>query len=168
MAPQKRGKLYIDRDVQRALLWQLLRHWTIFIAMLVGMLLAFEAFAEGPPKSLLDSLQNLWFRHATLFVVIATLFPVFAYDSIKLSHRFVGPVMRLRGALRSAANGEPIRPLKFRENDFWHDMADSFNDLVERLPAERDGRPGVPTETWEAGGATSQGKSDEQGVLQEV
>ena len=168
MALKKRGRLYIDRDVQRALLWQLFRHWTIFIAMLVGMLLAFEAFAEGPPKSLLAALQNLWLRHATLFVVIATLFPVFAYDSIKLSHRFVGPVMRLRGALRSAADGEPIKPLKFRENDFWHDMADSFNDLVERLQSGGECRAGTPTENWQASAATSLREPDEKSVLQEV
>ena len=39
MALKKRGKLYIDRDVQQALLWQLLRHWTIFLVVLVAMLL---------------------------------------------------------------------------------------------------------------------------------
>jgi len=67
---------------------------------------------------------------------VIALFPVFAYDSIKLSHRFVGPIMRLRRVLRQAALGEHVPPLQFRQDDFWQDLAGSFNTLMERLPPD--------------------------------
>ena len=134
MSKSARGRLYVDREVQRALLWQLFRHWALFIVVLTGMLLALEALGSAQPRSLAGNLAAVWARHAPLFVVVLSLFPVFAYDSIKLSHRFVGPIVRLRGALRAAARGEPLAPLRFRQDDFWQDMAESFNELV----AQRD------------------------------
>ena len=167
MGRNTRGRLYVDRDVQRALLWQLFRHWSIFVVVLVAMLLVLEGLS-GPPRSLGEYAAALWTRHAPLLVVIASLFPVFAYDSIKLSHRFVGPVIRLRGALRSAAAGEPVKPLKFRQGDFWQDMADHFNDLMNQVQQERTRRDRVPTDVWDetAAGATSD--QTKQGSLQEV
>jgi hypothetical protein len=168
MAQNTRGKLYIDRDVQRALLWQLFRHWSIFVVVLIAMLLVLEALAGGPPRTFGEYASVLWSRHAPLLVVIASLFPVFAYDSIKLSHRFVGPIVRLRGALKAAAAGQPIKPVQFREHDFWHDMADSFNELMLHVHQERTRQAGLPTETWDVDSTANENRGQEQGELQEV
>jgi hypothetical protein len=137
MSKNVRGRLYIDRDVQRALVWQLFRHWAIFLAILTGVLLTLEALSAGPNQSFRSYLQATWTRYAPLFLVVVALFPAFAYDSIKLSHRFVGPIIRLRRAMLQAALGQSFRPLKFRKNDFWQDVALAFNALVEKLPNER-------------------------------
>jgi hypothetical protein len=134
MTSGARGRLYVDKDVQRALLWQLFRHWALFVTVLMGMLLAIEALNANPQPTWGGFFRAAWQRHAPLLLVVATLFPVFAYDSIKLSHRFVGPILRLRGAMRQAALGQPVKNLQFRKEDFWQDMACSFNALIERLP----------------------------------
>lgn len=153
MSKPSRGRLYIDKDVQRALVLQLVRHWAVFVVVLTGMLLALEALGQ-PGASLGEHVASLWTRHAALLAVIASLFPVFMYDSMKLSNRFAGPIMRLRRALREANAGGPPQPLKFRKDDFWQDMADSFNELVERLHAsERESpseQPRGKTATCEA------------------
>jgi hypothetical protein len=139
MSKRARGQLYVDKDVQRALLFQLFRHWTLFVAVLTGMLLMLEALSAGPQPSLAAYFQATWRHYSPLFIVVATLFPVFAYDSIKLSHRFVGPIVRLRRAMRQAALGERVEPVQFRKSDFWQDMAPTFNALLERLPEDADG-----------------------------
>jgi hypothetical protein len=36
-------------------------------------------------------------------------------------------VYRLRRALREAAEGNVARPLQFRDDDFWREVADDFN-----------------------------------------
>ena len=64
------------------------------------------------------------------------LLPVFILDTIKLSHRFAGPIYRLRNTIRSLAQGEEFRPLKFREVDFWQSLAEDFNVMVARLKGE--------------------------------
>jgi nitrogen fixation/metabolism regulation signal transduction histidine kinase len=60
---------------------------------------------------------------------------VFIVDSIKLSHRFAGPIFSLRRTIRAVAQGETPRPLKFRRRDFWHDLAEDYNAMLVRLGA---------------------------------
>ncbi len=146
MSKPARGRLYVDKDVQRALVLQLMRHWLLFVTVLTGILVALEAMRD-PQLSLAQHARELWNRHAVLLVVIVSLFPVFVYDSIKLSNRFAGPILRLRRALREAAAGESLRPVTFRKDDFWQDMADNYNALLERLTPQRDS-PRAANEPW--------------------
>lgn len=132
MSTVSRGRLYIDRDVQRALVVQLIKHWLIFVTVLTGILFALETLSD-PQISFSRHFTSLWQRHAPLLIVIVALFPVFAYDSIKLSNRFAGPILRLRNALRESAFGAEAKPIHFRKDDFWQDIAASYNVLVERL-----------------------------------
>jgi hypothetical protein len=65
-------------------------------------------------------------------------FPVFIVDTIKLSHRFAGPIYRLRNVIRGMAQGEPFKPLAFREMDFWQGLAEDFNEMVEKITSASD------------------------------
>jgi hypothetical protein len=140
MKKTSRGRLYVDKDVQRALLLQMIRHWVLFGVVLTVILLALDSLTD-PNKSFSGHFFSLWQRHSTLLATIAALFPIFVYESIKLSNRFAGPMLRLRRMMRQAADGEPVGLLEFRDGDFWQDMAESFNDLVSRLPAKQNQRP---------------------------
>jgi hypothetical protein len=139
MSNKSRGRLYVDKDVQRALVVQLVRHWALFVAVLTGILLALDSLA-APQQSFGDHFRALWNRHAPLLVTIVALFPVFVYDSFKLSNRFAGPILRLRKRMQEAAAGEPVEPLQFRPGDYWQDLAENFNVLAERLEANDRGR----------------------------
>ena len=59
--------------------------------------------------------------------------PLFAYDLIHISNRFVGPMFRLRRELRKLSNGEDVPQMFSRQGDFWGDAADSFNRVREEL-----------------------------------
>jgi hypothetical protein len=161
MSRNVRGRLYIDRDVQRALIWQLFRHWAIFLAILTGVLLTLEALNAGPNQSFRSYLQATWTRYAPLFLVVIALLPAFVYDSVKLSHRFVGPIIRLRRAMLQAALGQSFKPLKFRKNDFWQDIASAFNSLVEKLPRERSPERPATGERKRALALSAVGESDD-------
>jgi nitrogen fixation/metabolism regulation signal transduction histidine kinase len=65
---------------------------------------------------------------------------VFVIDSIKLSHRFAGPIFSLRRAIREIAAGNPPRKLKFRRRDFWQDLAQDYNAMLAQLGAVEDDR----------------------------
>jgi hypothetical protein len=68
-----------------------------------------------------------------LLIIMVCLFPAFAYDSIKLSHRFAGPIYSVRTALRKLADGEDMPELSFRKGDFWTDMSGDINRIAARL-----------------------------------
>jgi nitrogen fixation/metabolism regulation signal transduction histidine kinase len=89
------------------------------------------------------------------------LLPVFVVDTVKISHRFAGPIYSLRRAIREITQGKPARKLKFRTNDFWHELSEDFNAMLihlglldEELPptgAEDDEEVG--REKWPVGAA---------------
>lgn len=47
-----------------------------------------------------------------------------------LSHRIAGPLEKLKNSLEDYSNGDKIHKLKFRKNDFFKDLADTFNKLI--------------------------------------
>ena len=78
-------------------------------------------------------------------VVMLVISPVFIFDSMKLSNRFVGPMISFRGALKQLANGEDPDPINFRQNDFWKELTNDLN----RISAELKTRRSNPTASAE-------------------
>ncbi|HYO24038.1 MAG TPA: hypothetical protein VEQ85_03730, partial [Lacipirellulaceae bacterium] len=87
--------------------------------------------------SINEHAQQLWWTHGPLFLVMFFMLPVFIVDTIKLSHRFAGPIYRMRQTIRSLAKGGAYTPMKFRDLDFWQGLAEDFNQMVERLTSGR-------------------------------
>ena len=80
-----------------------------------------------PDKTIVDRLTASGSSMLLLIVIMLSLFPAFALDTVRFSNRFVGPVARLRRVMRELALGEKPGSLAFRDNDFWAEVADEFN-----------------------------------------
>ena len=127
----KRRKLFVDRAVQGSLLRRVALHWALYftgMVIVLGIFYVLKALATSQPMSLNDFFQD----HMITFAVLLALVPVFLYDTLKLSHRFAGPIVRLRNGLRDWADGKEVVAIKFRQQDFWTELADYFNQAVER------------------------------------
>jgi hypothetical protein len=131
MADQRK-KFLIDAQVQGVLVRRLVLHWCAFIVV--------ASVASVLLKLLLDPfrpfdqiLRESWSSIGPLVFVSVLLIPVFIRDSIQLSHRFVGPVKRLRTMLKALARGEDVKPLTLRPEDYWLEIADEFNDVLRRF-----------------------------------
>lgn len=135
MSHSGRKKTFVDPKVQGALVRRLVLHWCAFIAV-AGLVAFCLQVLSNPFRTFEEQIQQVWWTHGPFLLVMFFLLPVFILDTIKLSHRFVGPVYRLRSTIRSLANGEEFRPLKFREVDFWQSLAEDFNAMVARLKGE--------------------------------
>jgi hypothetical protein len=133
--PKTRTRLYVDREVQGSLLKRILCHWVAFVLSLIVLLVALQYF-ENPLSSFDEQVEVFLSRHAITFVVLFVLLPLFIYDALKLTHRFAGPMVRVRRMLGQLAVGEPTDPLHFREGDFWNDVANNFNAIRARLQCE--------------------------------
>jgi hypothetical protein len=135
--PQRRKK-FIDSRVQGALARRIVFHWVLFIGVASIATLLLQ-FLSNPFRPISEQLQELWWSHGPFLVVLVFLLPIFVYDSIKLSHRFVGPIFSLHRTMRETTADAPPRKLKFRADDFWHELADDFNAMVARLTAGQHG-----------------------------
>lgn len=132
MSHPERKKKFVDPKVQGALIRRLVIHWVLFIA--VASVVAFcMQVLSNPFRSVSEHARQLWWTHGPFLMVMVFLLPVFVHDTVKLSHRFAGPIYRLRHTIRSIAEGSPARRLKFRDFDFWQGLAEDFNKMVEQL-----------------------------------
>ncbi|MGI9458115.1 MAG: hypothetical protein ACR2NU_16245 [Aeoliella sp.] len=132
MSSPDRKKTYVDPKVQGALVRRLVLHWVGFL-LVAGTVAFCLQVLSNPLRPISEHVQQLWWTPGPFLVVMVFLLPVFVLDTIKLSHRFAGPIYRLRQTIRSIAQGDPPPRLKFRDFDFWQGLAQDFNLMVDRL-----------------------------------
>jgi hypothetical protein len=108
------------------------------------MLICWSAY-NGPPRRFVDLATELFYRYGPALVASLVLLPVVLMDVLRVSNRFVGPIMRLRTALSTLASGQPGKPLNFRDDDFWRELATDFNRVAARI-AQADIQLPPPTE----------------------
>jgi hypothetical protein len=128
-----RGKLFVDSSVQGALARRIVVHWITFFLLSMISLAGFEYFLGDPNLTLSGHVNVLWQKYAFFILLMIATVPTFVYDTVKLSSRFVGPIVRLRDSIRKLSKGENVGELKFRENDFWRDLSNDFNVVAQRV-----------------------------------
>jgi nitrogen fixation/metabolism regulation signal transduction histidine kinase len=128
----ERKKNFIDSHVQGALSRRIIFHWLVFVLVTSAVAFFLQVLSD-PFRSIASHLQDLWWAQGPFLLVMVFLLPVFVMDAIKLSNRFAGPIFSLRRAIRSVAKGEAPRKLKFRQSDFWRDLAEDYNSMLTKL-----------------------------------
>lgn len=148
----KRRKIqFIDKSVQGQLVVRVIGYWTLCMwgtfCLLAGVPIVLSWFvnSDGAPAASQLILQT-WRMFWPALFASGLVLPLLLLDVLRVSHRFAGPMYRLRNALRDAADGKHVPPVKFREGDFWCEMADEFNRVAARLhdlepSRSRDERP---------------------------
>ncbi len=121
MKPKFRNKLFVDAPVQLMLVTRVLCHWVVFFTLFFLTLLTIEYFLRDPGVTLIDCTKIVLTKHAIVVVLSLALLPVFLYDTIKMSHRFAGPIYRFRKSLKTLAEGQVVEEISFRGKDFWSD-----------------------------------------------
>ena len=123
----QRKKSFVDAKVQGALLRQFVWHWLLTCVLVVGYLFLLESFQTGFRGSWSErgTRSGTDIPHCCWSPI--TLFPVFVYDALRLSHRFAGPMVNLKKNLSKLARGETVAPLRFRDGDFWQEITNDFN-----------------------------------------
>lgn len=138
MKTMLRRKLLIDPKVQGMLISRVILYWAIFVSgmfcLLAGFPLLVSLFIHSPGEPtagqvFLQTWRTFW---PALFASCLML-PLLLLDIIRVTHRFAGPIYRLRSALHDLADGKPVEPIVFRYGDFWCAIADEFNRATARI-----------------------------------
>ncbi len=130
---QRRWQLFVHAPVQGWLLVRILVYLGCAAVFVTAGLLVWQLAVRGPARWNHNHLRDIWNQYAPVFVAIGVLVPLFVYDMLRFSHRFMGPLHRLHRSLEALGRGEPVRPIRFREGDLLHEMAEAFNQVVQRL-----------------------------------
>lgn len=122
----------VDREVQYGIVKKIAVHWIVLFACNSIALLLWVRLFEQPDLSWADTISDCLRRFLPFVIVTMALIPAFVLDTLKLTNRFAGPVSRLRSEIKAAASGQSVKPLHFRSNDYWREIADGFNELIRR------------------------------------
>ncbi len=126
----------MDKSTQWAIVGQSLLHWFYHSSLTVFFLLILELVQGGILKPWSETWQAIWPIAAAVYFSMLLLLPIFILDSFKLSNRFVGPVARIRTALRELAEGKPYRSVELRTKDFWPEMGQELDAAVQALTTQ--------------------------------
>ena len=132
MARHKRRQLMVDAHVQGALVVRVIGYWFYCLVTVAFMMTCWVIFAVRPTSSM-ELVRRVWGQCGPAFFASLLLLPLVMVDCIRLTHRFVGPLHRIRKALRDLAAGSAVPNIAFRKSDFWNDLADDFNRLNEHI-----------------------------------
>ncbi len=108
----QRKKKYIDPKVQGSLARRLVFHYLIFLvgSSLFAFLLQ---VLTNPFNPISDTVREMWWTQGPFILVGVCLIPVFVNDTIKLSHRFVGPIVRVHGVVKRVLRAKKPPQLNF-------------------------------------------------------
>jgi hypothetical protein len=137
MPHEERTRIWID-PFQTRLALRIGAYLALLPIVLMNLLFAWRLATEGVvdlPAQLLGVVRDYLPVGVCLLIVI----PVMAWDAIRFSHRLVGPVVRFRQAFQAIAQGEAVRPVKLRGDDYLNELRMDFNRRLEALQ-----RKGVP------------------------
>ncbi len=144
---QKRKKLFVDSAVQGGLAKRITLHWFVFFGIVIA-LQFLTSWMLNPVQSF-GELGNSIFQNNGLFLIaVALLLPAFVLDTIKVTNKFAGPIVRLKNALKKASESGELEEIGFREGDYWSEIADSYNELVRAVHRkyESEGDDSVPSQ----------------------
>ena len=137
----RRKRILTDDEVQGGLFRKLCGQWLLLLlANGIGLTVWLRLF-EMPDMNWATIAEEGFHRYIPVIVISTILLPAFMWDINRTTHRFAGPIGRLRKALSDAAVGKHVEPLSFRSNDYWSAIATDFNRLISRKPPEDQKQP---------------------------
>lgn len=122
-----RNSFLIDPKVQWTLIRRLMMHWCLMLLSLVSVGVLMQLYGGAGDGSFTTAMKRSFTSQGPLIILMFMLVPVYLHDVLRVSHRFAGPMLRLRKILKSLASGGNGAQLKFRPGDFWQETADDFN-----------------------------------------
>lgn len=136
MNSRMRRRVYVDHEVQGALVRHMVQSWLMSLVAIGTLTLlgwmfihpGLQAFV-GPTAFMTEVLPMGVVGLASALLVL----PLVLWRLVTLSHRFVGPIIRLRRGMSEVADGGELRPINFRRGDYWTNVADDYNAMIDRF-----------------------------------
>jgi hypothetical protein len=128
---EERKKIWVD-SFQTKLSLRIGGYLVVFFLVFCNLLFVWKMIEEGPvdpAQQFLDTMRS----NLPVIVCLLVLVPVMAWDTIRFSHRLVGPLVRFRKTMQAIAQGEAVRPIKLRDGDYLTELRDDFNQMLDEL-----------------------------------
>jgi hypothetical protein len=127
-----RRRIWIDQKVQGGLVNRAVIYWLSLVAYFAVGHVVFQ-FIDQPEWTYEEHFNALLGAFGFWFPGIVLMTPLIVFDIVKTSHRFAGPIYRMRNYLHKVGTGEEKGKLWFREGDYWWELVEPVNVVVTRM-----------------------------------
>jgi methyl-accepting chemotaxis protein len=131
-----RKTLFIDAKNQGEFIKQCFFRWYLCTSLIIAVVVIFTAL-NNPAQSALLLVYEVWNQYSAVVLASFLLLPIFMYDALVASNRIAGPVHRLGNELQNLADGKEVKPIRFRDGDYFERLAEQFNTLAAHVQNER-------------------------------
>lgn len=127
----KRKLLFVDSDVQGAILKKILCYWMACLLFVTLPILLTMTTVE-PNVMFYEHVGPMFKRFWPIYLTLGLLLPFVIRDALKMSNRFCGPMRRVLNELNRVNEGGDFQRVEFRGDDFWKPLADAINEFAEK------------------------------------
>lgn len=153
-AKKLRKQIFVDPQVQGGIVARLMGLWIAASALAIVVALLLQFFAN-PTGGISKYLSEMGQHLLPLVMAFAVTLPIAVLHLLRFTHRFAGPVVRLRRSLSELAAGKNPPRLKFRDGDYWQEMAGHFNNVANTLAESQARVAELEAQIADAGNKTS-------------
>jgi len=132
---KNRKQYVVNKKLQWQIAWQTVVTWFVggsvaLVFPIIALFICGLGFAGMTFDDVLADVSKAY----TFPLIMALMFmPLSIWHSFQFSNRIAGPMYRFKAEIKNLLDGEKIRPIKLRENDYFKDFAADFNALAEKL-----------------------------------
>jgi hypothetical protein len=141
---QRSGKTYVLPSLQGWMVGRLMTYWGVYHVMLWHTMFLYrymqyrgELLAGGAPRPFSELFADFLAANHSVVVCAVAVFPIVAWDMLRVSHRVAGPLIRFRRTWEQMAQGQIPEAVRLRKGDMLQDMQVAFNAYLARLADER-------------------------------
>lgn len=133
----QRKQVYVNRSIQGTVMKRFAVYWLGYHLTLWHSMLLYGYFRGLMLRSDPNGGMGFWqyygkffeANHTVLLCCVAVC-PLLLWDTLRVTHRIAGPIVRFKKALKQLSRGEYVGPIQLREHDLMDDLKDAFNEFL--------------------------------------
>jgi hypothetical protein len=129
---RQRKIVLVNKRIQFGLVSRFVAYWSCIWLLVFIFPIFTQLFFEA--VSFAQIARHLIFEYWFPMTVSLLVIPAVVWDSIRYSHRITGPIQQIERALNELRDGVSMEPVRLRKDDYFHELAESVNELGRRLP----------------------------------
>lgn len=142
----RRKKKYVNSRVQGRILGRIASYWVLYHFVLWHGLFVYR-YAQVRMTAIdgqaVGSIRSVYWQfcidYSPLLVCSLLIMPLFMLDFVRLTHRFVGPLVRIRETLLKMMDNERVAEVEFRKGDLLPELQTTFVDFLAYYDQQRQG-----------------------------
>jgi hypothetical protein len=127
----RRAQLLVDPELQGTIIKRVIVYWLCALASLATSLVISRIIAGA--RLDLELLVTIGKDLFPALVISLLPLPLVIRDTLRATHRFAGPMLRIRRGLAELAREGKSPAIVAREGDAWPNCIADFNDLAKQL-----------------------------------